>query len=113
MPGRRHCTRVPQEESDHLPAGVGAARVRVGATDAAARPSMSPAVQDPLLKDLRAGRVEMDRAGVGHPARRIAPRHHLGQRRLLPCCATTWSLLTGLTVRSASPWKTIVGTVGP
>jgi hypothetical protein len=25
----------------------------------------------------------------------------------------TWSLLTGLTVRSASPWKTIVGTVGP
>jgi TnpA family transposase len=31
-----------------------------------------------------------------------------------PCQrATTRSLLTGLTVRSASPWKTMVGTVGP
>ena len=41
-----------QEEADHLPAGVGSARVRVGATGAAARPSMARTVQDPLLKDL-------------------------------------------------------------
>src|SRR5580700_4749010 len=27
--------------------------------------------------------------------------------------AMTWSLLQGLTVRSASPWKTMVGTVRP
>src|ERR1700733_4599188 len=46
---------------------------------------MTRTMQDPLLKDLPAGRVQMDCAGVGHPARRLAPRHHLGQRRFLPC----------------------------
>jgi hypothetical protein len=63
MPGRRLCTRVPQEEADHLPAGVGTARVRVGAAETAAGPSMARTMQDPLLKDLPAGRVEMDCAG--------------------------------------------------
>jgi hypothetical protein len=51
-----------QEEADHLPAGVGSARVRVGATTTAARPSMARAVKEPLLKDLPAGVVELDRA---------------------------------------------------
>ena len=46
---------------------------------------MARAVQDPLLKDLPAGGVELDRAGVSHAAWRLAMRHHLGQRRLLPC----------------------------
>jgi hypothetical protein len=40
---RRRCARVRQEEADHLPAGVGAASVRVGAADTAAGPSMAPA----------------------------------------------------------------------
>src|ERR1700722_13107346 len=85
MLGRRVCTRVRQEEADHLPAGVGSARVRVGTADTAAGPSMARAVKDPLLKDLPASVVELDRAGVGHAAWRLAMRHHLGQRRLLPC----------------------------
>src|SRR5271169_1725990 len=85
MPGHRLCTRVPEEEADHLPAGVGTPRVRIGAAETAAGPSMTRTMQDPLLKDLPAGRVEMDCAGVGHPAWRLAPRHHLGQRRFLPC----------------------------
>jgi hypothetical protein len=46
---------------------------------------MARAVQDPLLKDLSAGGVELDRAGVGHAAWRLAMRHHLGERRLLAC----------------------------
>jgi hypothetical protein len=74
-----------QEEADHLPAGVGSARVRVGAAGAAAGPSMARAVKDPLLKDLPAGEVELDRAGISHAAWRLAMRHHLGPRRLLPC----------------------------
>src|ERR1700730_7122709 len=83
MLGRRLCTRMRQEEADHLPTGVGAARVSVGATGAPAGPSMARAVKDPLLKDLLAAGVELDRAGIGHAARRLAMRHHLGQRRLL------------------------------
>ena len=43
-----------QKEADHLPAGVGSARVGEGAVGAAARPSMARAVKDPLLKDLPA-----------------------------------------------------------
>jgi hypothetical protein len=85
MLSRRLCIRVRQEEADHLSAGVGSARVRVGAADTAAGPSMARAVKDPLLKDLPAGGVELDRAGVGHAAWRLAMRHHLGQRRFLPC----------------------------
>ena len=46
---------------------------------------MTRAVKDPLLKDLPADVVELDRAGVGHAVWRLATRHHLGQRRLLPC----------------------------
>ena len=46
---------------------------------------MARAVKDPLLKDLPAGGVELDRAGIGHAAWRLAMRHRLGQRRLLPC----------------------------
>jgi hypothetical protein len=37
------------------------------------------------LKDLPADVAELDRAGVGHAAWRLAMRHHLGQRRLLRC----------------------------
>jgi hypothetical protein len=48
MLGRRLCTRVRQEKADHLPAGVGSARVSVGATGAAAGPSMAGAVKGPL-----------------------------------------------------------------
>jgi hypothetical protein len=65
MPGRRLFPRVRQEETGHLSAGVGSARVRVGAAGAAAGPSMARAVQDPLLKDLSASGVQLDRAGVG------------------------------------------------
>ena len=44
---------------------------------------MARAVQDPLLKDLSAGGVELDRAGVGHAAWRLAMRyHHLKARKL-------------------------------
>src|SRR5277367_3079789 len=85
MLSHRLCTSMSQEEADHLSAGVGSARVRVGAADTAARPSMAHTVQDPLLKDLPAGVVELDRAGIGHAAWRLAMRHHLRQRRLLPC----------------------------
>ena len=85
MLGRRLCARVRQEETDHLPAGVGSTRVRVGAAGAAAGPSMARAVKDPLLKDLPASVVELHRAGIGHAAWRLAMRHHLGQRRILPC----------------------------
>ena len=74
-----------QEEADHLPAGVGSARFRVGAADTAARPSMARTVQDPLLKDLPAGVVELDRSGIGQGGWRLTMRHHLGQRRLLRC----------------------------
>src|ERR1700748_324286 len=85
MLGRRLCTRMREKEADHLPAGVGSARVRVGAADTAAGPSMARAVKDPLLKDLPAGVVELDRAGIGYAAWRLAMRHRLGQRRLLTC----------------------------
>ena len=86
MLGRRLCTRMRQEEADHLPAGVGSARVRVGAVDTAAGPSMARAVKDPLLKDLPTGVVELDRAGIGHAAWRLAMRHPLGQRRRILTC---------------------------
>ena len=85
MLSRRLRTRMRQEEADHLSAGIGSVRVRVRAAGAAAGPSMARAVKEPLLKDLSAGVVELDRAGVGHAAWRLAMRHHLGQRRLLRC----------------------------
>ena len=85
MLSRRLCTGMRQEKADHFPAGVGSARVGVGAAGAAAGPSMARAVKDPLLKDLPAGVLELDRAGVGHAGWRLAMRHRLGQSRILPC----------------------------
>src|ERR1700723_3881146 len=85
MLGRHPCAHMRQEEADHLPAGVGSARVRVGAVDTAAGPGMARAVKDPLLKDLPAGVVELDLASVGHAAWRLAVRHRLGQHRILRC----------------------------
>jgi hypothetical protein len=73
------------------------ARVRVGAVGAAAGPSMAGTVKDPLLKDLPAGVVEVDRAGVGHAAWRLATRVViLVHALLLPCLGDDRSLLTGL-----------------
>src|ERR1700678_2301610 len=85
MPGRRLRIDVLQEEADHLSAGVRSARVRVGALDSAAEPSMARAVKDPLLKGLPAVGGALDRAGIGHAACRLATRHDLGQRPLRPC----------------------------
>ena len=59
---RRLCARGRQDEAEHLPAGVGAASVRVGAADTAAGPSVPRAVQDPLLKYLPASGAELERA---------------------------------------------------
>ena len=85
MLSRRLCTGMRQEEADHLPAGVGSARVGVGAADTAARPSVARTVQDPLLKDLPTCLVELGRSGIGHAAWRLAMGNRLGQRRILTC----------------------------
>src|SRR4051812_49939000 len=54
-----------QKEPQHLAARIRAARLRVGATEAAARPGMAGAVDAPLLKQRCAITGRRNRAGVG------------------------------------------------
>src|SRR5258707_9385353 len=69
--------RVLDEESEHLPRGVGPPRIGVGAGGTAARPGMAGSVDDPLLEDRPPARIDMDRAAVGVPA---------GHPTVLHCC---------------------------
>src|SRR5471032_1383858 len=77
-----------EEETQHLPRGVGASRIGERAGGAAARPGMTAAVNDPLLEDLPPARVAVERAAVGEPARRMAnfdARLQVGCRRHRLC----------------------------
>ena len=103
---RSHCVTDPaircsRKEAQHLARGVRAARIGVGAGEAAARPGVSGTMDLPALEARAAGRIEMDGAGIGvscvdpaamhlrFPARRspglrnhmiaVAGMHHLAQ----------------------------------
>jgi hypothetical protein len=55
----------------------------------------------------------LDRAGVGHAAWRLAMRHHLGQRRLLPCLGDDMVAVDRVDGAVGIPWQTMVGTARP
>src|SRR6266851_4733227 len=75
--GEKATQRALDEESEHLPRGVGPPRIGVGAGGTAARPGMAGSVDDPLLEDRPPARIDMDRAAVGVPA---------GHPTVLHCC---------------------------
>src|SRR5215207_11218963 len=65
---RRRGPGVVEEEAHHLAASVGPLRIGVGTGRAAAEPSVTGPVHDPLLKERLSARVGMKRQAVGVPA---------------------------------------------
>src|SRR5690349_20572476 len=57
-----------QEEPQHLPGGIRAARIGVGTGGTAPRPCVPGTVNLPVLEDGAPARVDMERAGVGVPS---------------------------------------------
>jgi hypothetical protein len=57
-----------EEEAHHFATGVGATRFGVRSGRAATRPSMAPAMQDPLLQQGSTGLIRLGRAGEAYPA---------------------------------------------
>ena len=109
--------RVFQEEAEHLARRIRPLRVGVGAGGAAPGPGMAGALDHPVLEHRPTGRVGVGRAPVAPSAGGLTlPRR---RRRLQAAVAAprawamTWSPLRGSTVRSWSPWNTIVGTIRP
>src|SRR5579862_8561933 len=64
-----------QEEAQHLPRGIGPARIGVGTGGAASRPCVTGTVDLPLLEDGAPARVDMQRAGIGVSARNRSTMH--------------------------------------
>ena len=59
---------VIEEETEHLLRGVGPSRIGVRAGGAAARPSVTGSVDDPLLEDRLPARVSVEGPAIGMPA---------------------------------------------
>ena len=74
---------------------------------------MARAVQDPLLKDLLAYIVELERTGVGHATCRLSMRYHLGQSRILRCLGDDVVTVARVDGPVGIAWKTMVGTIRP
>ena len=75
---RRHC--VGLEEPEHLTAGTGPGRVRVGARRVATRPGVTASVENPLFRGPGAVGRRRYRPCVGHAALR-SPRDGAGLER--------------------------------
>src|SRR5690348_8174185 len=64
-----------EEEAQHFPCRIRPSRIGVRPRRAASRPCVSGSMDVPVLKDSAFARVDVDRAGIGVPARYLTAMH--------------------------------------